>query len=176
MMTVRLIWVLVSVLVVTPALLGAQAKGVCPGSVGPDSALQGYVSKPDKKPRRKHDGVVPTVQDGSYSATMPQQADRSMNAESLNTVEVTLIGVVDTTGQLEPTSVMIAESNNVALSQAVCTAALQMQFDPGMKGGQKVAAWYKEQFEFYRQHKQLSSDDQDRMMHPHAGGTPPRVP
>jgi hypothetical protein len=169
-MTVRLM----CVLAVTPALLGAQgAKGVCPGSVGPDSALQGYVSKPDKKPHRKRDGVVPTVQDGTFTTTAPLQADRSMNAEWVNSVDVTLLGVVDTTGQLEPTSVLIAESNNIALSQAVCTAALQMQFDPAIKGGQKVAALYKEQFEFYRQRKDLSSDDQGRMTHPQAGGAPP---
>jgi hypothetical protein len=162
------------VLALAPALLSAQGtKGLCPGSVGPDSGLQGYVSKPDKKPRRKHDGVVPTVQDGSFSATPPQQADRRMNAEFVNSVNVTLIGVVDTAGRLDPTSVLIAESSNTALNQSVCTAALEMLFDPAMKGGQKVAAVYKEQFEFYRQHKDLSASDQGRMEHVHGGGSPP---
>jgi len=165
------------VLAFAPALLGAQVKegpkGLCPGSVGPDSALQGFVSKPDHKPRRKQDGVVPTVQGGSYTTTAPQQADRSMDAEVVGEVDVTLIGVVDTVGQMDPTSVLISQSTNSNLSQAVCAAALQMLFDPAVKGGQKVAALYKEQFAFYRQRKDLSSDDQGRMTHPHAGGAPP---
>jgi hypothetical protein len=137
------------VLAFAPALLGAQnPKGPCPGSVGLDSALQEYVPKPDHKPRRKQDGAVPTVVDGSFTVvTVAQDFSRNVVTEG-GAKFVILVGVVDTTGKLEPTSLAITESPYGVLSDAVCTAALQMEFDPATTGGRKVPAVYKERFTF----------------------------
>jgi hypothetical protein len=137
------------VLAFAPALAGAQnAKGPCPGSVGLDSALQEYVTKPDHKPRRKQDGVVPTVADGSFTlATAAQDYSRNVVTEG-GAKFVVLVGVVDTTGKLEPTSLAITESPYGVLTDAVCTAALQMEFDPATTGGRKVPAVYRERFNF----------------------------
>jgi len=139
-------------LMLAPALVGAQdAKGPCPGAVGPDSGLQGFVSKPDRKPRRKQDGIVPQIQDGTFTISTPEDEDRNISNGSMAKI-VILVGVVDTTGKLMPTSLAITQSPSASLTQAVCAAALQMVFVPAEKAGQLVAAEYKERFAFYRSH------------------------
>jgi hypothetical protein len=131
-----------------PVIARAQkASGPCPGSVGLDSVLQGYVTKPDHKPRRQSDGVEPVVDDGSFVLVTPQNEGHYMVNGGANMI-VRLVGVVDTTGRLDSTSVAIAESPNAVLSNAVCTAALQMRFDPATKGGKKVPVVYKDWFTF----------------------------
>jgi hypothetical protein len=150
------------VLGLLPALANAQeTKGPCPGSVGLDSALQGYVNKPDHKPHRKHDGVVPTVADGSFVlASALQDYNRNVVSESA-IKDVVLVGVVDTTGKLEPTSLAITESPSDVLTDAVCTAALRMEFDPASTGGRKVPALYKERYSF---RQIMGVSDQTRYM------------
>jgi hypothetical protein len=138
--------------VFAPALVAAQdAKGPCPGAVGPDSALQGFTAKPDRKPRRKQDGIVPQVQDATFTVSTPEDEDRNVSNGSMAKI-VILVGVVDTTGKLMPTSLAITQSPSGALTQAVCAAALQMAFVPAEKAGQKVPGEYKERFAFYRSH------------------------
>jgi hypothetical protein len=144
-------------LAVAPALLQAQSnKGACPGAVGPDSALQGYVSKPDKKPRRRQDGVVPILQDPTYTTSQPQQEGRDFGVGNATKI-VILTGVVDTTGKLIPTSLAVTQSPNDDFMNAVCAAGPQMAFDPAVKGGQKVAAIYTERFIFYRNHMGINT-------------------
>jgi hypothetical protein len=134
-----------------PAIARAQdGKGPCPGSVGLDSALQGYVTKPDRKPHRQADGVEPVVDDGSFVlVTAQNEGHYVVNGGATRIVR--LVGVVDTTGRLDSTSVAIAESPNAVLSNAVCTAALQMRFDPATKDGRKVPVVYKDWFTFREQ-------------------------
>ena len=147
------------VLAFAPALLCAQnAKGPCPGSVGLDPVvLQGTVEKPDRKPRRKHDDVVPHVQGSNFSTVAPDDEDRNFQHTSIPKI-VNLVGVVDTTGKLEPASLMITDSPSPALSAAVCEAAVQMAFIPAEDHGQKVRAQYKERFTFYNSHHDTSTD------------------
>jgi hypothetical protein len=148
---------LLLVLLVVPGVLGAQdAKGPCPGSVGLDSGLTAWVAKPDHKPRRKQDGVVPTVQDATFTVTAPMEEDRNIASGGTMRI-VVLVGVVDTTGKLVPTSTAITESPSQALTQAVCAAALQMSFVPAVLAGQKVPALYKERFAFYRSHMDINA-------------------
>ena len=107
-----------------PAVLSAQdAKGPCPGSVGPDSGLQGFVAKPDRKPRRKQDGIVPTIQDGTFTVSTPMDEDRNIANGSVPKI-VILVGVVDTTGKLEPASLAITQSPSQQLTDAVCASAV----------------------------------------------------
>jgi hypothetical protein len=147
------------VFVLVPALLSAQdAKGPCPGSIGPDSVLHGYVMKPDRKPHRQDDGVAPDAEDAGFTlvtAANASQLGSQMGSNSNAPRTVRFVGVVDTTGKLDSTSVAITESPNPALSRAVCTALLQMRFDPAMQGGRRVAALYKDWFTF-REHFDVS--------------------
>jgi hypothetical protein len=139
-------------LVLAPALLRAQdAKGPCPGSVGLDSALQGYVTKPDRKPHRQADGVELTVDDGSFVLVTPTNEGRDFYNGGATKV-VRMVAVVDTTGMLDSTSVAITESPSPALTNAVCAAALRMRFDPATQGGRKVRAVYKDWFTFRAQY------------------------
>jgi hypothetical protein len=132
-----------------PALAAGQdTRGPCPGSVGLDSVLQGYVTKPDHKPRRQDDGVEPTVDDGSFVLVTGRNDNGAAMANANGTKVVRLVAVVDTTGRLDTTSVAITDSPNAVLTQAVCTAALQMRFDPATLRGRKVAALYKDWFTF----------------------------
>jgi hypothetical protein len=135
-----------------PAIARAQdAKGPCPGSVGLDSALQGYVAKPDHKPHRQADGVEPTVDDGSFVLLTAGNEGHDMLNGGANKI-VRLVGVIDTTGKFDSTSVTITESPYAVLSDAVCTAARQMRFDPAtMKDGRKVPVVYKDWFTFRQQ-------------------------
>jgi hypothetical protein len=145
------------VLALAPAIAFAQdAKGPCPGAVGPNSALDGNVSKPDRKPRRKEDGIVPIVQTGQFVMSTPMDEDRNVADGSIPRI-VVLIAVVDTTGKIIPTSAEISESPSPGLSQAVCQAALQMQFVPALLHGQKVAAIYKERFAFHQAHMDINA-------------------
>jgi hypothetical protein len=149
-----------------PAVLGAQAgKSPCPGAVGLDSALQGYVSKPDRKPRRRQDGIVPILKDPTYSTAVPQQEGRDFGVGNMTKI-VVLVGVVDTTGKLIPTSLAVTQSPNADFTDAVCAAGPQMAFDPALRGGQKVAAVYTERFIFYRNHMGINT--------PIRSETPPR--
>jgi hypothetical protein len=132
-----------------PAIAAGQdSKGLCPGSVGLDSVLQGYVTKPDHKPRRQDDGVVPTVDDGSFVLVTGRNDNGDAMANAGGTKVVRLVAVVDTAGRLDTSSVSVPDSPDAALTQAVCTAALQMRFDPATLRGQKVAAVYKDWFTF----------------------------
>jgi hypothetical protein len=141
-------WVL-CLLACAPALAAGQdTKGLCPGSVGLDSVLQGYVSKPDHKPHRQDDGVEPTVDDGSFVLVTGRNDNGAAIANAGGSKVVRLVGVVDTTGRLDSTSVTVPDAPNALLMQAVCTAALQMRFDPATRGGRKVAALYKDWFTF----------------------------
>ena len=145
------------VLALAPAIAFAQdAKGPCPGAVGPNSALDGDVSKPDRKPRRKEDGIVPIVQTGQFVMSTPMDEDRNVADGSIPRI-VVLIAVVDTTGKIIPTSAEISESPSPGLSQGVCQASLQMQFVPALLHGQKVAAIYKERFAFHQAHMDINA-------------------
>jgi hypothetical protein len=137
------------VLAFAPALARAQdARGPCPGSVGLDSVLQGYVTKPDRKPHRQADGVEPVLDDGGgYMLATARNAGPTVTNGGASKF-VRFVGVVDTTGRLDSTSVTIMESPSPVLSAAVCAAAREMRFDPAMRGGRKVPALYKDWFSF----------------------------
>jgi hypothetical protein len=110
----------------------------------------------DHKPRRKQDGVVPTVPDATFTMSTPMDEDRNIANTGVTKI-VVLAGVVDTTGKLVPTSTAITESTSPALTQAVCAAAVQMSFDPAVLGGQKVPALYKERFKFVQSHLDINA-------------------
>jgi hypothetical protein len=105
------------------------------------------VTKPDHKPQRLADDVEPDVEQTYYQrVTASNEMQHLANGGSTKTVSVQ--GVVDTLGRMDSSSVTITESPSPALSQAVCTAALQMKFEPATLGGKKVPAIYKTWYQF----------------------------
>jgi hypothetical protein len=140
--------VLVPALLLAPAMLAAQdAKGPCPNSIGLNAQLQGFVLKPDHKPRRLEDGVEPDIEQTYYQLVTPANEMHEV-ANGGATKTVSFQGVVDTLGIIDTSSVTITESPTLALSRAVCAAALQMKFEPATLGGKKVPAVYKGWYNF----------------------------
>jgi TonB family protein len=56
--------------------------------------------------------------------------------------------VVDTSGQVDPTSVQVLESDDPEFSESVCTALGAMRFRPAMRGGKLVRQLVEQRFNF----------------------------
>lgn len=140
-----------AVLVAMSATAAAQnpAVGACAGASDVlDSATKaGIAAKPDRKPRRVDNGVVPIVQNSHFQMLTSADDDRNLEAAGPEKW-VVVTGVVDTTGHIDPTTAVVKQSSSVALTHAVCDAWVKMAFTPAEWHGQKVRAVYQERFVF----------------------------
>lgn len=149
-MAMRILLVLAA-LVAMSATAAAQnpAVGPCAGASDVlDSATKASLAaKPDRKPRRQDNGVVPVLENSHFQLLSAADQDRNTDYGA-PAKWVVATGVVDTTGHIDPKTATIKQSSSVALSHAVCDAWLKMAFTPAMLHGQKVPALYQERFVF----------------------------
>jgi hypothetical protein len=157
-------------LIATAATAGAQgnpALGPCAGADVLDSATKAsIVAKPDRKPRRQDNGVYPNVQDMKFHMLTQFDLDKESEAGGPRKW-VTITGVVDTAGHIDPKTAIITQSSSIPLSHAVCDAWVKMAFSPGIYHGQKVPAMYQERFVF--EAGAASQADLDRLANPNGG-------
>jgi len=129
------------------AAQGKPELGPCAGADVLDSATKAsIVAKPDRKPRRQDNGVMPMVQDMKFHALTQVDLDKETEGGPRKWVVIT--GVVDTTGHIDPKTAIVTQSSSVGLTHAVCDAWVKMAFAPATYHGQKVPAMYQERFIF----------------------------
>jgi hypothetical protein len=132
----------------TAAAQGKPELGPCAGADVLDSATKAsIVAKPDRKPRREDNGVMPMVQDMKFHTLTQLDLDKETEGGGPRKW-VVITGVVDTTGHIEPKTAIVTQSSSVGLTHAVCDAWVKMAFSPAMYHGQKVPAMYQERFIF----------------------------
>jgi hypothetical protein len=157
----RILFVLAA-LVAMSATAAAQnnaAVGPCAGAEPLDSATKASIpAKPDHKPRRQDNGIMPVATDMHFR--MLTQTDMDQNFESGAPRKwVIVTGVVDTTGHIDPKTAAIKESSSVGLSHAVCDAWVKMAFAPATLHGQKVPGLYQERFIFEQSVTDINSSN-----------------
>jgi hypothetical protein len=159
----RILFMLLS-LVAMSATAAAQkvnpAVGPCAGADDAlDSATKAsLVAKPDHKPHRQDNGIMPVATDMHFR--MLTQTDVDQNFESGAPRKwVIATGIVDTTGRIDPKTAVIKESSSVGLSHAVCDAWVKMAFAPATLHGQKVPAPYQERFIFEQSVTDINSSN-----------------
>jgi hypothetical protein len=143
----------------TAAAQGNPALGPCAGADALDSATKAsIVAKPDRKPRRQDNGVVPQVQDAHFHTLSQVDLDRETESGGQRKW-VMISGVVDTTGHIDPKTAIVTQSSSIALSHAVCDAWVKMAFSPAVWHGQKVPAMYQERFIFEQSATDLNNSN-----------------
>ena len=123
----------------------AEARNVDIGAIGD------VVEDPQVPAKRIENGIDAVARDTDYSiVAMTLSPDDDPPFVNHGALRATGVAIIDTTGRPVPGSVVVTESDNMALTRGLCEAMPHMRFRPAQVNGRKVRALYREEFVFYR--------------------------
>jgi hypothetical protein len=114
-------------------------------------AISDVVEDPSQPAKRIEDGVDAVARDSAYRVVaMTLSPDDDPPFLDHGALRATGVAIIDTTGRPVPGSVVVTESEDMALTRGICDAMPHMRFHPAQESGRKVRALYREEFTFYR--------------------------
>jgi hypothetical protein len=114
-------------------------------------AINDVVSNPERPAKRLENGVDAVARDTDYTVVaMTLSPDDEPPFTHHGVLRATAVAIIDTTGRPVAGSVVVTESDDMALTHGICDAMPHMRFRPAQENGRKVRALYSEEFVFYR--------------------------
>jgi hypothetical protein len=114
-------------------------------------AIGDVAENPQQAARRIENGVDAVARDTAYRiVAMTLSPDDSPPFPEHGAMRATAVAIIDTAGRPVPGSVVVTESDDMALTRGLCDAMPHMRFHPALDNGRKVRALYREEFVFYR--------------------------
>ena len=114
-------------------------------------ALGDVVEDPQQPAKRIEDGVDAVARDSVYRVVaMTLSPDDDPPFMQHGALRATAVAIIDTSGRVVGGSVVVTESDDMALTRGICEAMPHMRFRPAEENGRKARALYREEFLFYR--------------------------
>lgn len=114
-------------------------------------AISDVVADPEQPAKRIENGVDAVARDTDYSVVaMTLSPDDDPPFLQHGALRATAVAIIDTSGHPVRGSVVVTESDDMALTRGLCDAMPHMRFRPAQESGRKVRALYREEFTFYR--------------------------
>lgn len=114
-------------------------------------AINDVVEDPQQPAKRIEDGVDAVARDSAYRVVaMTLSPDDDPPFMQHGALRATAVAIIDTAGRVVRGSVVVTESDDMALTRGICEALPYMRFHPAQQNGRKVRALYREEFVFYR--------------------------
>lgn len=114
-------------------------------------AIGDVVEDPQQPAKRIENGVDAVARDSAYRVVaMTLSPDDDPPFTEHGALSATVVAIIDTAGRPVPGSVVVTESDDMALTRGICEAMPHMRFHPAQENGRKVRALYREDFVFYR--------------------------
>lgn len=114
-------------------------------------AIGDVVEDPQQPAKRIENGIDAVARDTAYrvvAMTLSPNDDPPFTDHGA--LRATAVAIIDTGGRPVPGSVVVTESDDMALTRGICEAMPHMRFRPAQDNGRKVRALYREEFVFYR--------------------------
>ncbi|HZS61012.1 MAG TPA: hypothetical protein VFA43_17175 [Gemmatimonadaceae bacterium] len=125
--------------------------GRCIETRNVDIGAIGDVVEDPQQPAKRIEGVDIVARDSAYRViAMTLSPDDDPPFGHHGGLRATAVAIVDTAGHPVPGSVVVTESDDMALTRGICDAMPHMRFRPALENGRKVRALYREEFVFYR--------------------------
>lgn len=122
-----------------------ETRNVDIGSIGD------VVEDPQQPAKRIENGIDAVARDTAYRVVaMTLSPDDDPPFTDHGALRATAVAIIDTAGHPVPGSVVVTESDDMALTRGICEAMPHMRFRPAQDNGRKVRALYREEFVFYR--------------------------
>jgi hypothetical protein len=114
-------------------------------------AINDVAADPEVPAKRIVDGVDAVARDTAYRViAMTLSPDDDPPFLDHGALRATAVAIIDTAGRPVEGSVVVTESDDMALTRGICDAMPHMRFRPAQENGRKVRALYREEFVFYR--------------------------
>jgi len=114
-------------------------------------AINDVVEDPEVPARRIENGVDAIARDTAYAVVaMTLSPDDDPPFTNHGALRAAAVAIIDTSGRPVTGSVVVSESDDMALTRGLCDAVPHMRFHPALQNGRKVRALYREEFVFYR--------------------------
>ncbi len=106
-------------------------------------AINDVVEDPEQPAKRIENGVDAVARDTDYSVVaMTLSPDDYPPFSNHGALRATAVAIIDTAGRPVAGSVVVTESDDMALTRGICEAMPHMRFRPAQEAGRRVRALY----------------------------------